>query len=280
MITNIKPEVIAEGAAQVISVSLAPFNKAKEQVSLTVAELNRYLVIDSKQALDSAMEVLKIASKVEKAIESKRKDLVAPFNDGAKEINAHAKEITEGLPGAIAKVKSAVLEWQRAEEERAAELIRKARMKQIEGMGFVWNEETDSYRLDGVVGVFVKDVHLQGTDGMWSDLMTRFAEAIQEQEAEKNKALQEEDPEMFDLLGLDEVMPEVAKRLPAPSAAYFAPPKLNGAAKVWKFEITDAVAVPREYLSVDEVLVREAIRSGVREIAGVRIYQEEQLRVR
>jgi hypothetical protein len=45
--------------------------------------------------------------------------------------------------------------------------------------------------------------------------------------------------------------------------------------KVWKFEIIDAIKIPRRYLIVDESFIRAEIRNGVREIPGVRIYQEE-----
>lgn len=50
--------------------------------------------------------------------------------------------------------------------------------------------------------------------------------------------------------------------------------------KVWKWELIDAQKIPREYLCPDPVKIGEAIRSGVREIEGVRIYQDEQISIR
>lgn len=47
------------------------------------------------------------------------------------------------------------------------------------------------------------------------------------------------------------------------------------ARKVWKFEVTDAAQVPREFLIVNETAIREAVRQGNRDISGVRIYQDE-----
>jgi hypothetical protein len=44
--------------------------------------------------------------------------------------------------------------------------------------------------------------------------------------------------------------------------------------KRWTFEVTDEGKVPREFLRVDEVIVRERIRTGTREIPGIRIFQE------
>lgn len=50
--------------------------------------------------------------------------------------------------------------------------------------------------------------------------------------------------------------------------------------KVWKWEFEDASKVPHEYFTIDEKKINQAVRDGVREIAGIRIYQEDQLSVR
>jgi hypothetical protein len=47
--------------------------------------------------------------------------------------------------------------------------------------------------------------------------------------------------------------------------------------KVWTFNIDDKTKVPQEYLVVDETKIRTAIRQGVREIAGVTIYQKDEV---
>jgi hypothetical protein len=50
--------------------------------------------------------------------------------------------------------------------------------------------------------------------------------------------------------------------------------------EVWKFEVTGTLEVPREYLIVDERLIRQAVASGVRNIPGVRIYSEKEASIR
>lgn len=51
--------------------------------------------------------------------------------------------------------------------------------------------------------------------------------------------------------------------------------------KVWTFEVVDLDAVPRDYMSLDTDVVREAItKDAVRQIPGLRIYQAETLHVR
>lgn len=59
-----------------------------------------------------------------------------------------------------------------------------------------------------------------------------------------------------------------------------APAKSKDIRKVWTFTITNEVAVPREFLTVDEKKVKQAISAGVREIPGIEIFQESQLNLR
>lgn len=49
---------------------------------------------------------------------------------------------------------------------------------------------------------------------------------------------------------------------------------------VWDFEVQDPAAVPRPYLAVDEAAIRAAVRGGIREIPGVRIFERAEIRVR
>lgn len=48
---------------------------------------------------------------------------------------------------------------------------------------------------------------------------------------------------------------------------------------VWSFEITDPDRVPRELCAPDPARVRAAVAAGIRSIAGVRVFQEERVRV-
>jgi hypothetical protein len=59
------------------------------------------------------------------------------------------------------------------------------------------------------------------------------------------------------------------------------PPKVTGVAtrEVWKFEVTDPAAVPREYLMVDEKKLGAVVRAmkGDTNIPGVRVWSEKSL---
>jgi len=50
--------------------------------------------------------------------------------------------------------------------------------------------------------------------------------------------------------------------------------------KVWNFEIEDAKKIPREFLKVDETLIRSAVRDGARKIEGVYIFEDRQISIR
>jgi seryl-tRNA synthetase len=45
--------------------------------------------------------------------------------------------------------------------------------------------------------------------------------------------------------------------------------------KQWTYEITDENQVPRDYCSPDHYKIQTAIKNGVREVSGIRIYEKE-----
>lgn len=50
--------------------------------------------------------------------------------------------------------------------------------------------------------------------------------------------------------------------------------------KVWKYEIVDESKITRDYLMIDESKIKQMIRAGVREISGVRIFEDFEISVR
>lgn len=47
--------------------------------------------------------------------------------------------------------------------------------------------------------------------------------------------------------------------------------------KFWTFEIVDPMQIPRAYLMIDEKAIRAAVKAGVRDIPGVRIFEDIQI---
>ena len=55
---------------------------------------------------------------------------------------------------------------------------------------------------------------------------------------------------------------------------------VSSAVMVWRHEVINHHLVPRDYLMVDDVLIKAAIKAGIREIPGVRIFEDAEMRVR
>jgi hypothetical protein len=110
---------------------------------------------------------------------------------------------------------------------------------------------------------------------------------IQKEEAEKRR-IAEEATRKLQEEAIEAGMAEAeAKQIKVemPTAPTTAPVlRTEGGAKsstamVWVFEIEDPAKVPDEYKMIDEKKVRDAVRMGTREIAGIRIFQKEQIRI-
>jgi len=78
--------------------------------------------------------------------------------------------------------------------------------------------------------------------------------------------------ELTESVDLVEVKPEAPKHYQAEMGAL-------GMAKVAKFELMDFSLVPDEYKMLDSVKVGKVVRAGLRHIPGLRIWEEESIRV-
>ena len=66
---------------------------------------------------------------------------------------------------------------------------------------------------------------------------------------------------------------------PAPPAHVRTDVGTLGTMKVKKWEVEDITKVPAEYLQVDAVAVGKLVRAGIKNIAGIRIWEEETLKI-
>lgn len=56
------------------------------------------------------------------------------------------------------------------------------------------------------------------------------------------------------------------------------PSKIKGLTSVWKYEVIDANKVPREFMTPDHGKINAAVKAGTRDIPGVKITEESQIR--
>lgn len=103
-------------------------------------------------------------------------------------------------------------------------------------------------------------------------------ETIRKQEEERRR-LQERIDAEAKAKGVESV--EVAPvAIPAKQGPTRSDSATSSAVLVWDFEVVDPAAVPRPYLRVDEAAIRAAIKGGIREVPGVRIFERAEIRVR
>ncbi|MBX3253946.1 MAG: hypothetical protein KF862_07370 [Chitinophagaceae bacterium] len=280
---KINPEELSDNAiVDKYKPNLKRFDKAKKMIGLVVGEMKKFEVILSDESQVSAMDMLKIASSVEKAIEKKRKDQVAPWNDGVAQINSYVKDLVKDLKPGIETVKKAVLSYQQEQERKAIALRTETRKNTLLELGYENDENTlFKHDVDGVITIAeienYNDIH-------WDKVLEQAAQRISESVA----ALQEKNEEAEELSALfSDQHEDLIKPTPAPAVATFAPShsipipaKLKGTTRRWTFQVTDGSIVPKEYLKVDEVAIREAVNKGIRDIPGVRIYQDTSLSIR
>lgn len=104
---------------------------------------------------------------------------------------------------------------------------------------------------------------------------------VQKEQEEQQKLIQEKTDEIRNLgpLASDEEIAEATKQAeqevirPVVSA-----PSIKGLTVTWKYEIIDPSKVPVQYCSPDTTKIQTAVRSGVREIPGVKIFKDEKIR--
>lgn len=103
-------------------------------------------------------------------------------------------------------------------------------------------------------------------------------EIVRKQEEERRKLQAALDAEATRL----EVEPVVVAPVAVPRTAgpVRAESATSSTVMVWDFEVVDPAAVPRPYLAVDPAAIRAALKAGIREIEGVRIFERAEIRVR
>lgn len=257
--------------------------------------------------------------KIRSANEKERKSLVGPLNQVVKDLNARFKEVDGPLEQADAAIRGKLVAFEReqaaaraaeqarleaeaeerrkaeeaarleaeakaraeqeaaeqrarAQQEAAAAAAREAEARNAAIAQTARNTSTDRLR-EIVTGAVPQPPEV--VDVCRSVLAAREAEeAAQAAAAEAAAAQQAAEAAAHAPLAVAET-PQVAEPV--------GPRRTSGGTvstrMVWKHEIVDAAQVPREFLVVDERLIREAVRAGRRDIPGVRIFEDAELAV-
>ena len=206
------------------------------------------LVIATSDQELAAISGLTFIQSILRNLERSRKEQVTPLNDEVGLINNSFKILNEPFKQAEIHLKGALLNWRQAETKR------------------IYDEQ---FRVL--------------TENVERERKAREAEELVRQQAEE-EALKEAAAAGLNEAEAKEWAEEVVNNVPAvqftqeqvPVAQPTTVKGTLGSATLrttWDFEVKDETQVPRAYLMVDESKIRIAVRAGIRDVPGIKIFQ-------
>lgn len=223
---------------------LAKWDKKKAEISIFVEPIKQLIVVD-KGSLDIAMEVGRNIKLLLKSIEDDRVAYVKPINDHVKTINDYAKDLKAPLEQAESHIKGHLRAYE-------IELDKKRRAE----MDLIAKQQKEAAE------AAIAKLRLQKAE---QERLARFQDEPEQKMAHETLKANAERMEK-------EILADSQTKTNAVMEN-----KVAGSKKVWKFEVTDANQVPRQFLVVEEKIIRAAVNIGTREIPGVRIYEDVQI---
>lgn len=194
----------------------------------------KQLLVKDFQTCSNAVEAGKSVKDLIKKVEAARKDLVGPLNDEVKEINAYAKQISEPLLASEEHLKHQIVTFEIEQQK-----IRQAELKRL--------EEERIKKLAEIEAQAQEQNEVSSLFGSEPTSIEEIAQAITVAEAQHQEA-----------------------------AWDIANNRVKNTRKTWKCEVLDISKVPKEFLIVtlNEAAVLASARAGVKEISGVKMWQE------
>lgn len=197
------------------------------------------IVIKNAEDMSGAVEFLNKIRSWKKRIEEIRLFYTQPLNESLKRINADHKRAAEPLNSLDEEINTKMTDYRTKEAEK----IRKQQEKEAEKQRKAFEKEQEKKR---------KELEKQKA----KDNLTKKEVKEAEKEIEKEEFVPKPTVRQETTIKTGDAKMVASKR--------------------WTFEIEDETKIPRKYLKVDEVAIGKVVRSGgIREIKGVRIYQEE-----
>lgn len=251
VIIEAPPPAVTAFDLETVKLALAPF---KARIDDMVSQAKAIKITDEPSQV-LAVEIGTTARKLKNQVESLRKSTVQPLNDHVKDVNNLAKSFTEPLDAAERDLKAKISAYQtqlRIEQERKAAEAREAARKLQEQIEAEQREirEAAERKAKEAAEALKKE-----TDEAARAALQR---TIDEETEAANVPVQ---------VAVSPVIPEAPKAVRTESGS--AHQRMT-----WTFEIEDGAKVPRAYLAVDEQKIRQAVKAGIRQIPGVRIFEQ------
>ena len=243
--------------------ALAPYMERIQTMQTEAAAVAIASDADNTRAIEMGLQSKKLKDAIEKA----RKQFVAEPKEFAKSVDSLAKSYTEALAAIEMGLKRKISDYQvKVEaERRQAEL--EARKAAIEAQRLV-DEQARLAR--------------EKAEAEAAEAQRKADEAAKSGEADAIQLAEIAEAERQKANAVAAMEPD---KVEAPAV-----PKSSGPTRtaegssyqvtVKNFKIQDEAAVPREYLAVDHARIRQAVKDGIANIPGVRIYETSETRFR
>ena len=244
------------------------------------------LTVRTANERDTAMDGGKQASNVLKVVEVARDGAVRPLNERVKALNAFAKEKLSGpLEESVSKLKLKIGAFDRAEALRVAEIEKTA---QIERDRIAKETADKLLALDEEKAASRVAIASELKERLTAEIMVKFAPGVS-----RSRALKRLEAELSGTLAEFDYQVEIEKTALEIKSSIAQAGVLNrsedaisdvstkGQSKVWTWdrENIDLSKVPSEYWMINEALITKSIQKGIREIAGIRIFQDDRIRL-
>ena len=232
----------------------------------------REIAIFGLDGLNRASEILKDCQTTEKEIEATRVTVTKPINDFIGAVNQLFKQTVAPTLEAKAIIKTKIVKYNEDQERirRDAELKRMAeereRLEKLEA------ERKERERIERERQA-VEDARLKAI----ADQQNFAQQALERERLDVERKQRELEALKRDQDEFERLKKEREER-EAIAVKQAAETKVKGIVKSWQYEVVAADVVPSEFCSPDDKKISAAIKAGVREIAGVLIYQSTSVR--
>ncbi|MCU0414190.1 MAG: hypothetical protein MUE91_07305 [Ignavibacteriaceae bacterium] len=198
-------------------------------------------IVVNSDTIDMAKSLVKDAQKIEKLIEEKRVETKKPFLEKEREIDARAKELAGDLTSAIKGLREQIRSYEIEKERIRQEELRKVQEEQA-------RFETERRKAEEERAKLEAEAKANGTP-----LPDIPAVPVVSDVSELDLRMREKELEQS---------------------------KSKSLRTAWDYKIVDESLIPRMYMIPDEKKLRAAIKSGLREIPGLKIYEDPNLVLR
>lgn len=282
-----------------------------KETALTFVNKGKTLVEQASKAelikredMQSATGILKGCQIAEQDLEAKRVEITKPVGDFVKEVNALFKETAVYILEAKNIIKTKILTFEqeqekiRKEEEQKRFAEEQARLKKLEDERLERERIEQKKREEEEKKLKAEQERLQKLD---EARIEKELKAQQLNEAEAQKIRDEAEKQRIERETLENEKIEIerqkreaeeekkkieeekrlmeAKRIAdLEESDRLAQLKVKGIYKKWSWEIIEEEKIPRAFCSPDSKKINEAIKKGIREVDGLRIFESNLVR--